>query len=350
MRDTNRVIRPFEWGTSFITEHSNGDDPRRLFAEHTARVLSDSEEFFALPDITDFRLTHDLLTWTSGVHTPSSENNVAQARFFPAAPRPRRAGKRGVRRPANEDVEGVEERDGEETDKRAVIVLPQWNADAESHVALCRLLNRLGITALRLTLPYHEARRPPELERAEHLVSSNIGRTIQSMRQAVVDTRAACAWLGARGYRRIGIIGTSIGSCTAFLAFVHEPRINVSVFNHVSGYFADVVWQGISTQHVRASFGEEVSLEELRSFWLPISPLAYASRLRELAPRPMRFIAARYDLTFPRQLSLDCIAAIRQLGVPVDVAWLPCGHYTSGEPPWVYLDGYKIISYFRKHL
>jgi len=47
------------------------------------------------------------------------------------------------------------------------------------------------MTALRLTLPYHEERRPPEIERAEHLVSFEHRRTIQSMRQAVVDTRAA---------------------------------------------------------------------------------------------------------------------------------------------------------------
>ena len=28
MLNDNRVIRPFEWGTEFITDHPNGDDPR----------------------------------------------------------------------------------------------------------------------------------------------------------------------------------------------------------------------------------------------------------------------------------------------------------------------------------
>jgi hypothetical protein len=36
--------------------------------------------------------------------------------------------------------------------------------------------------------------------------------------------------------------------------------------------------------------------------------------------------------------------------VPLDVSWLPCGHYTSGERPWVYLDGWKIVSFLRKNL
>ena len=327
-RDTNRIVRPFEWGTQFIKEHVNGDDPRQLFRQHTLDVMRRSEEFYALPIVEDYHLAGEELMWTSVVRTPSPENNTVRARFFPA----KMKGKDAVRRPA-------------------VLILPQWNAQPESHVDLCRVLNRLGISALRLTLPYHEARRPPELERADYLVSSNVGRTIQSVRQAVLDARAAVSWLIEQGgYNRIGIMGTSIGSCTAFLAFAHEERIDVGVFNHVSGYFADVVWHGLSTQHVRAGFADELTLDELREYWLPISPIPFITRLKGMRERPLRFIAARYDLTFPVNLSRDVIAEARRHRIPLDVAWLPCGHYTSGETPWKYLDGWKIASFFRKHL
>jgi hypothetical protein len=64
----------------------------------------------------------------------------------------------------------------------------------------------------------------------------------------------------------------------------------------------------------------------------------------------MRFIAARHDLTFPADLSRDVIEAVRRTGAPLDVAWLPCGHYTMALKPWVYLDGYKIVSFIRRHL
>ncbi|HWS55614.1 MAG TPA: alpha/beta hydrolase family protein, partial [Pyrinomonadaceae bacterium] len=257
------------------------------------------------------------------------ENDTARARFFPE----RRDGRRGRPGP-----------------RRAVVVLPQWNADAESHVALCRLLARLGIAALRLTLPYHEERRPADLERADFLVCSNVGRTLQSMRQAVLDARAAVDWLFREGYERVGVVGTSVGSCTGFLAFAHEPRLAAGVFNHVSGYFADVAWRGISTRHVRAGLEGVLTLEELRRLWLPISPMPFAERLLESPARPMRFIAARHDLTFPADLSRDVIERVRRLGLPLDVTWLPCGHYTSGERPWVYLDGWKIVTFLRKHL
>jgi hypothetical protein len=324
------VVRPFEWGTSFIADHVNGDDPHSFFRQHTARVIERSEEFYALPPVKDYRLSGQYLTWTSTVDTPSPENNIVHARFFPATEAGRSAS--DERRPA-------------------VVILPQWNASPESHLALCHALNRLGITALRLTLPYHEARRPPELERADYLVSSNIGRTIQSFRQAVLDTRAAVSWLIEEcGYNSIGIMGTSVGSCVAFLAYAHDERIDVGVFNHVSGYVADVAWRGISTAHVRAGFGDELELEELREYWLPISPFPFISRLLQIRPRPMRFIAAQHDLTFPVDLSKDVIAETRRLGLQLDVAWLPCGHYTSGERPWVYLAGWKITSFFKRHL
>lgn len=336
-RDKNRIVRPFEWGASFVAGHTtDGDDEREFLASYIQEALQRSEEFYALPKVTDYKLAADRLTWTSAVQTSSAENNIVNARFFPALS-------------SNRNVK--DDSDNNKRNLRAVLVLPQWNADAASHVELCRLLNRFGISALRLTLPFHEARRPPELERADHLISSNIGRTIQSMRQAVLDARAAITWLKEhRGFDRVGIIGTSIGSCAGFLTFAHDERIDAAVFNHVSGYFADVTWHGISTQHVRQGFGDELTLDELRELWLPISPFPYIPRLLKMRPRPMRFIAARHDLTFPAHLTRDVIAEFKRHNIPLDVAWLPCGHYTSGETPWKYLDGWKIVSFIRKHL
>lgn len=320
--DDRRTVRAFDWGTSFVTEQAGGD-PREVLRQNSARALRESDAFYTLPPVDDYELHDGELSWTSAVVTLTPENNVARARFFPAA------GKR----------------------RRAVVLLPQWNADPASHVALCRLLNRLGITALRLTLPYHAGRRPAEMQRAEHLVSANIGRTIQSVRQAVLDARAAVRWLRHRGYEHIGVLGTSIGSCVAFLAFAHDAHIKVGVFNHVSNYFADVVWRGISTRHVRAGFGDQVTLEELREFWLPISPFPYASRLLTFNPgRRLRFISARYDLTFLPDLSRHMIGEVRRLNTKLDVAWLPCGHYTLGESPWKFIAGWKVASFFRAHL
>ncbi len=325
-RDNNRLIRPFDWGLSFVADHINGDDPRTILREHAKKVLQASDEFYALPAIDDYRLSGDQLTWTSAVKTSSIENNIARARFFPAR------SKNG--RPPH----------------RAVVVLPQWNAQPQSHVEACRIFNLIGISALRLTLPYHQERRPAELERADHLVSPNVGRTIESFRQGVLDTRAAVRWLKNEGYERIGILGTSIGSCISFLAFAHDPDIVAGTFNHVSGYVADVAWNGISTRHVRQGFGNHLTLDELREYWSPISPVPFIPKLRTMGSRPMRFISARYDLTFPVELSHEVIAEVKRHDLPLDVIWLPCGHYTTAELPWKAIDAWKIATFHRKHL
>ena len=331
MLNDDRTVQPFDWGVDFV-ENRNGDDPRKVFGKFSKDAIASSDKFFASPLINNYELVINnysseksgpsTLTWTSGVDTPSKENNTAYAGFFP--------------HPENKNA--------------AVVVLPHWNAKAGTYFDLCKVFNKVGLSALRLTLPYHEERMPPELTRADHLVAPNVGRTLQSMRQAVVDTRAAVAWLKERGYERVGVVGTSIGSAVAFLSFVHDDKIDAAVFNHVSGYMADVVWQGLSTYHVREGFGENITLDELREYWLPVSPMAYMERLAKQPSRPQRYIYTKYDLSFPIDLSLDTMNALRKHGIKYSEVSLPCGHYTLGEKPWVYLDGYKIVSFLRKQL
>ena len=323
-RDNNRLVRPFDWGLEHILDHVNGADPREVLRSHTSRVMQSSDDFYSLPAITDYKLEADQLTWTSAIETPSSENNLARARFFPA-----------------------KTKDGKPS-RKAVVVLPQWNAQPESHVEACRIFNMIGMSALRLTLPYHQQRKPADIERADHLVSTNVGRSIQSMRQAVLDTKAAVRWLKNEGYEQVGILGTSVGSCISFLAFAHDPDLNAGAFNHVSGYVADVVWHGLSTAHVREGFSNHLSLEELRHYWSPISPLPFMPRVAAMGQRPIRFIIAKYDLTFPINLSHEAIAEARRNNLPLDIVWLPCGHYTTGEMPWKAIDAWKIATFFRK--
>ena len=318
----NRVVHPFGWGMEFVKENTNGKNPRDFFRQYAKDSVANSEDFFCSPEISDYKLDGDKLTWTSGITTTSVENNTTYAKFFPH----------------------------HENKKSAVVVLPHWNAKPGTYFDLCKFFNRVGVSSLRLTLPYHEERMPPELERADYLVAPNVGRTLQSLRQSVVDTRSAVRWLKQQGYEKVGVIGTSIGSCVGFFAFVHDETIDAGVFNHVSGYVADVVWNGLSTYHVKEGLQNDVTLDELREFWMPISPLAYMDKLAKMKHRPQRYIYTLYDLTFPIDLSKAMMKSLREHNIPHDKVAIPCGHYTLGEKPWVYLDGYKIISFLRKHL
>jgi hypothetical protein len=315
----DRVVRPFDWGADWLpaAEGLNPHDAR--VEEWVDDVMRDTRRFFDAPLTTDYAFDGKTLHYPSALVTPHAENNVVHARWFPAR-----------------DHRG-----------RAVVVLPQWNADAGGHIGLSRLLARVGLSALRLSLPYHDARMPPELTRADYIVSSNVTRTIQVCRQAVLDARRAVAWLSTQGYDRIGILGTSLGSCLAMLTTAHEPKIKAQALNHVSPWFADVVWRGLSTRHVRAGLEGHVDLDRLRHLWRPISPWSYLDEVRHARTL---LVYAKYDLTFPVDLSRTLVDEFGRRGLPHDVAPMPCGHYSIGATPFKFVDGYVLTNFLLKNL
>jgi len=370
-RDENRVVRPLEWGfewiTPFLEEHGFGaavpepDIVRDPAAAEAAMLrinellIHHSDVFFGYERPTDFRLEErhpelfptnvrpetlakdaalkeqaaegklpkaQYLRFTSPERTPYPENDLVNARWFPA--------------PAHKDPARP---------KQAIVVMPQWNADGFSHNSLCTLFNRMGVSALRLSKPYHDIRRPAELERSDYAVSANVGRTISACRQAVVDIRCCIDWLEEQGCEHFGVLGTSLGSCYGFLASAHDARLRVNAFNHASTAFGDVVWAGQSTRHIRAGVAAAgLTQDRLRALWAPVSPISYYTRFASPeAGGPQKrvlMVYARYDLTFPLEYSLKVVEAARHSGLNYEVRVLPCGHYTTGETPYKFIDGW----------
>jgi hypothetical protein len=336
---TNRVVRPFEWGVDWIAADGRDALEHDAFVERWVEdVMRDTTGFFSAPPTSDYDYVEapadvrrkgeaGTLRFPSALVTPHEENNIVPARWFPA-PDEAAPGRRRSR-------------------GRAVVVLPQWNSDAGGHIGLARLLARCGVSALRLSLPYHDARMPPELTRADYIVSANIVRTVQVCRQAVLDARRAVAWLHSLGFERIGILGTSLGSCLAMLTSAHEPRIRAQALNHVSPWFADVVWRGLSTRHVRQGLDGHIDLDRLRHLWRPISPFSYLERIRRTETL---LVYAAYDLTFPIDLSRSLVEEFKRRRLPHEAAMLPCGHYSSGAAPFKFIDGYLLTRFLRRKL
>ncbi len=376
-RDENRVVRPLEWGFDWLADFvdaaglrgvmeraggSAGAAEAAMVAVNEA-IVARSEEFYGYKKPTDFRLEErppqlfptnvrpetlkrdaelkqlaedgrlppaQFLRFTSPVRTPYPENDLANARWYPAPDTERR-------------VQASEFRPTRP--RRAMVVMPQWNADAFSHNALCRLFNRFGISALRLSKPFHDIRRPAEIERSDYAVSANIGRTIASVRQAVVDVRCCLDWLEAQGYEEFGILGTSLGSCYAFIASAHDRRLRVNAFNHASMAFGDVVWTGQSTRHIREGFEQAgLTQDQLYRLWMGISPVAYMRKFAEHAKKVL-VIHAQYDLTFLPVYSEQVVRAFAEHEMDFVSKVLPCGHYTTGEFPYKFLDGWWLGSF-----
>jgi Alpha/beta hydrolase domain containing 18 len=364
-RDTNRIVRPLEWGFDWLEDFSplaapsaNNASAADEFARMVAinqDILARAEEFYGYRTPTDFRLEKrhpqlfptnvrpetlkedaeirrqaetgeldeaEFLRFTSPVRTRFPENDTVNARWYPAHPETQKG-----------------------KPKQAMIVMPQWNADAFSHNALCTLFNHFGISCLRLSKPYHDIRRPAELERSDYAVSSNIGRTTEACRQAVVDIRSSIDWLESQGYEQFGVLGTSLGSCYAFIAAAFDPRIRVCAFNHASTWFGDVVWTGQSTRHIRASFEDAgLTQDQVRQIFAIVSPMSYMDRFAA-HPKRSLVVHATYDLTFPLEYSLDVLKNFDALKLDYVSKVLPCGHYTTGETPYKYIDGWYLGSF-----
>jgi hypothetical protein len=327
-RSTDRVVRPFDWGVDWTSNwpiHSTEADPEARIGELNKLAIARSAEFFAYDPPKQFRFADNWVQFKSPVPTPYPENNTVHARYFPGNARFKKG-------------------------KKAVVVLPHWNASPQQHVALCAGIAKLGISALRISLPYHDRRMPPELTRADYAVSSNIGRTIDATRQAVIDVRACFDWLQRQGYTDLGIVGTSLGSCYAFLAAAHDERIRVNVFNHCSTWFADVVWTGLSTRHIRQGIDDAgVDLDRLRAAWDCVSPAHYMERFARQKNKSF-FLYATYDTTFLPEFSLQVVDHIRERKLDHKLVVMPCGHYTLGESPFKFVVGYKIISFLKRNL
>ena len=375
-RDENRVVRPLEWGfewiAPFLRSHGfqaavpgpeTAGDPVKAEAamvEINALLIRHGDKFFGYEPPTDFRLEErhpelyptnvrpetlaqeaairqqavegklakaQFLRFTSPERSPYAENDVVNARWYPA--------------PEHKDPKRP---------KQAIIVLPQWNSDGFSHNALCTLFNRMGVSALRMSMPYHDIRRPAELQRSDYSVSANIGRTLAACRQAVVDLRCCLDWLEEQGYEHFGVLGTSLGSCYAFLASAHDARIRVNAFNHASTAFGDVVWAGQSTRHIRQGLEDAgLTQQRLQQLWGAVSPVNYYEKFVALAnadaAKKILLVYADYDLTFPREYSLQVVDAFRSSGVKFTPRVLPCGHYTTGETPYKYIDGWYLGSF-----
>ena len=96
--DTNRVVRPFDWGLEWLPEngpstslrasHRPGAPPAEQIGDWVSHVMADTDAFFTPPPTSDYTLQPapdgDLLTFPSALTTPHETNNTVYCRYFPA--------------------------------------------------------------------------------------------------------------------------------------------------------------------------------------------------------------------------------------------------------------------------
>jgi hypothetical protein len=233
--------------------------------------------------------------------------------------------------------------------ERAVVLLPYWNAVRDECRPFAVLLARCGITCLQLSLPYHDERQTPGTGFARELACEDLGLTVAANRQAIFDARTCLAWLESQGYRRLGIVGMSIGSSLASIVAALDKRVRAAAFILMADDFADVVWTGSATRHVRQSLEQRFSQDDVRAAWSIISPASHAARLAARLDR-LLIVSGELDTVFMPELTRRYVERLRSHGLEPTWARYKCGHYTLALPLYAVRTFARTLMHLRANL
>jgi dienelactone hydrolase len=203
-----------------------------------------------------------------------------------------------------------------------VIVLDITGGDQTLSRTIANCLAQNKIAALFVQMAYYGPRRPAGSKM--RLLSTNIPRTMEAIRQTVLDIRRATAWLESRpeiDRRRLGIHGTSLGSMIGALAAEMEPKLSrVSIAlgggGLVDAYYDDPraapyrkIWEAIGGTKEKA----------VRAL-APADPLTYAGNLKD---HRVLMIAGKRDEIVPPK----CTEALWKAAGEPRIIWYDCTHY-----------------------
>jgi dienelactone hydrolase len=186
---------------------------------------------------------------------------------------------------------------------------------------LTTLATQLGVELVQVQPPYH-GRRKPRGSRfdGDLFFTADVVRSIEALRQSILDARTVLSWLLDQDDRPVGVAGLSLGGALAAALTCLEPRFAFSV-------------PLIGHMDVAATFADAPVLEsvrrELRTFGFAPADLARFfdrigwSELRpQLPPRRIRILAASDDHFFRPTL----VEAMWRRWAEPPIHWYPCSH------------------------
>lgn len=286
----------------------------REFCELAVRACEDAEFFAAQGNpVAGFELNESWLKFPSDISTDIEQNNTVWAKVTKSA--------------------------GSE---KALIVFHHWNAENQNRL-IADFFKMCRITVVEIALPYHFQRRRPGAAYADYMISANIGRTIQSVRQGVLDGRKVIRWLRSEGYSKISVFGMSLGSWVAGLVAAHDKAVSKASLFLTAGSLADMVWTGRATEAIYESISDEVELADLRKAWSPLNLENYSKKLAR-SDLDLQVILANRDKVVLPELSHNFLRSLEYSGCAPDFLELNCGHYSSGLPPYILIAGFRLKS------
>ncbi len=210
--------------------------------------------------------------------------------------------------------------------KRALIYVHGWLEPGpwvEEASLLPRLHDELDVDVLHIQLPFHGSRNPKSaLFHGEFFWSADLVRSLEAIRQSLLDVRTLMAWLRSRGYVEVGVIGLSLGGSITMLTACVAPTPDyiAPVIAHLqlaeAVEDAPILWR---MKNDLEKFGiDKAARKEL------FNRLGLGSFKSLLSPDRQLWIAARDD----QYLKADLVERQwHEWGEP-PIEWIPGGHMT----------------------
>lgn len=275
------------------------DDPKTLIVERYRLKEYSGEYKLALRyDLRHSGVAVYDLTFPSPVKSNIPENNTVYAQYF--VPRGKEKGK-----------------------VPAVIVLDIMQGNQVIARSEAMWLAQNGVAALVVVLPYYNERRPPNSRMK--LVSTDIPRTLEGIRQGVLDCRCAAMWLASRpevDADSLGMVGTSLGSFLTALTAANEPRIKNVCLILGGGGLVDAYYDHPKAKPVTEWIDLLGGKNFVKKLIAPVDPITYAAQLKD---KNLLMIAAKNDEIVPPKAA----RALWEVTGKQRIVWLDAGHITA---------------------
>jgi len=187
------------------------------------------------------------ITFPSPLQTPFPENSINYGRYYKSA-----------------------------GSDRAILIIHGLEGELFARYFASSLAKK-GFSCLQITMPYAKRRIPKNKKR--YLDNRKIDFSeifITGFRQAVLDIRSAMDWLSSH-YKKIGILGTSMGAIISSLAAEVDGRFNAAVYILGGGDPAGIMWnsKNFLVRFYKNILKRNISFENLKEKWKVIDPLNY---------------------------------------------------------------------------
>jgi dienelactone hydrolase len=155
-----------------------------------------------------------------------------------------------------------------------------------------------GVAGMVVYMAHYGPRRPPGSR--TRLISTDVFKSIDGVKQTVLDCRCAAAWLASRpefDRDNIGLAGTSLGSLVGAVVSANEPLIKNVCLMLPAGGLVDAFYdhpRAAPYRPIADALGGKFTLKLLIN---PVDPLTYAKQLSE--KNLLMICAARDDILPP---------------------------------------------------